>query len=267
LADPGGSALGGDDPKPDAFSRHGLKPAGNIYVLESESAVKTKTNEVRLLSRQLRYALMQQQGVVSPEEYQRTIKGLDDRTKQLRAEINLVNQQMNQVPRYNGGRYRGGGFSNNYAAELYNEAQVYKNQLQMELNQDTAYLNQLKSQPFDKESRSKVDADVHDRRQALEKAVGELRQAVDATNEKYAQLAKDDEVKKALDDRYWTTKSKVKLGPSKEFEADVKLLERIETESSGGDAKASPSKSLKKNKKSSRTKRSSRVPDDAGSPF
>ena len=46
-------------------------------------------------------------------------------------------------------------FANNEAAEMYAELLAYRNQLQAELNQDSYFLNQLKSQSADPKAKDK----------------------------------------------------------------------------------------------------------------
>ena len=58
--------------------------------------------------------------------------------------------------------------------------------------------NQLKSQQFDPKAKEKIDAEVRDQREAYHQALLDLRKLVDSATEKYDELAKDGEVKKAL---------------------------------------------------------------------
>ena len=115
-----------DGPENEVLKKHGLKIAGSLAVADEEAEIKTKLTDARRLSKQLSYSLMQQQGTLSPEEQQKTVKTLGTEINQLRSEMNAVNQQMNQVPRNNNPRYGrfGGGmsFANNDAAEMYARA-------------------------------------------------------------------------------------------------------------------------------------------------
>jgi hypothetical protein len=96
------SLLGADSPVDETMKSHGLKRAGDLYVLMTESDVKNKVLEIRRFSKQLNYALMQQKGTLSAKDYQDTIKGLGDQINQYNNEINAVNQRINAVPRYRG---------------------------------------------------------------------------------------------------------------------------------------------------------------------
>ena len=83
----------------EVLKKHGLKIAGSLAVANEEAEIKTKLVDARRLSKQLSYSLMQQQGTMSPEDQQKTVKTLGTQINQLRSEMNAVNQQMNQVPR------------------------------------------------------------------------------------------------------------------------------------------------------------------------
>ena len=125
-------------------------------------------------------------------------------------------------------RGRRGYPANNIVAEEQQELNYYKNQLQAEISQRTNFLNQLRSKPFDPKARIKADNDVRDRQEALHQGAQDLRKLVDATNEKYAAVAKDPQVKKWLDTPEGPAGVKPKLGPSRAFHLDVKMLEQIE---------------------------------------
>ena len=71
-------------------------------------------------------------------------------------------------------------------------------------------------------------AELSRRREAYIQAVLDLRQLVDAATKSYAGLADDAAVKEALESLGRNSRSKPKLGPSTQFTANVKLLERIE---------------------------------------
>src|SRR5262245_34224211 len=79
-------AVAGEDPKNEVLKKHGLSVVGSLAVLDAESAVKSKLGDVRRLSKQLSYAIMQQQGTMSPEEFQKTIKGLNLEISQLKSQ-------------------------------------------------------------------------------------------------------------------------------------------------------------------------------------
>src|SRR5262249_1767219 len=151
--------------------------------------------ELRRLSAQLSHAVAQQRATLSEKEYQDTIKGLTAEITQLRNESNAVTQNMNRLPRSRRGRY----LANNLGAQQCDELNSYKNQVQMESNDRTTFLNQRRSNPFDRKDRIKADNEVRERLEALHQGAAELRKLVDGVHAKYAALAKDPKVKKWLD--------------------------------------------------------------------
>ncbi|MFI5458900.1 MAG: hypothetical protein ACHRXM_26015 [Isosphaerales bacterium] len=244
--------LAAEGPQNEVLKKHGLKIVGSLSVLETESDVKNKMNEVRRLSKQLNYSIMQQQGTMSAEDYQQTIKNLGAQIDQMRAQINLASQQMASLPRFRG------RLSTTMAQEQFNELSSYRYQLQMEVNQETAWLNQLKSQKFDPKSKDKIDAEVRDRREAYHQALLDLRKLADSTTEKYGDLAEDQDVKKAIAAAGKAIRNKLDLGPSHEFLNNVKLLEKLEKAASSPDTDGSPAKHSRRSRAGTKTKHSSK---------
>jgi hypothetical protein len=227
------SVRAADGPRSELLKKHGLKIVGSLAVVETETDIKAKLSEAKRLSRELSYSLMQQKGTLSPKEQQQNIKALNDQISQIRSEINAVTRQMSMVPR---GRARFSyGFSNNYAAEQFAELNLYRNQLQAEAQQDSAFLDQLKSQSADPKAKDKIDAEVRDKSESIHQAVLDLRKLVDSANLKYAELAKDDDFKKAFGAMAKRMREKPKLGPSHEFLNNVKLLEKLEKSEANGE--------------------------------
>jgi len=243
-----------DGPEKDVLKKHGMRVLGSLWVLEAESDFKNKLTDARRQVRQLNHAVMLQQGTLSPKDYQDTVKAVTNQINQMNAQINAFNRQMSGLPR------RRGMLMNNYVQEQYNELLMYRNQLQMEVSQESAWLNQLKAQQSDPKSKEKIDAEVNDRREAYHQALLDVRTMVDSAHEKYAELAKSDEVKKALIMAGKGVRDKPKLGPSHDFLNNVKLFEKLEKAESGEDAKGSKAKPRR-----SRLRSKNRQPlDDAG---
>ena len=254
-----------DAPENEVFKKHGLKVAGSLVVASEEPEIKTKLSDARRISKQLSQSLMQQKATMSPEEMQKTVKTLGTQINELKSEMNAVNQQMNQVPRNNNFRYGqfGGGmsFANNDAAEMYSELLVYRNQIQAEITQDSYFLNQLKTQPADPKAKERIDSEVRERRDAYHQALLELRKLVDTASEKYETLAKDGEVKKTLNLLGKGLRETPKLGPSREFVANVKLLEKLEKAESSGETEQTHAKAGRRSKRGTRAKHSSKTGD------
>ena len=250
------SVRASDGPAADALKKHGLKIAGTLAVVDEEAKIKSNLAEARCLSKQLNYSLIQQKGTLSPGEMQQTVKNITNEMNQLRSTINQAGQQMNAVPKWRG------RFVSNDASMMYAQLNAYRNQLQMELNQDTYFLNELKSQTGDPKARERIDSEVRDRRDAYHQALIDLRTLVDSAAAKYDDLAKNEEVKKALTALGKGQREKPKLGPSHEFRANVKLLERLEkAESAGSDTETAQPKSTRRSRSGTRTKASSKGAD------
>jgi len=255
LAAGASAGLCADEPSAEeALAKLGLKQAGIMLVLDAESEVHAKPNEIRRLSRELSNTRMQQRGTLSEKDYQATLKELSAEITQFRSELNTANQRIAQIPRYRG------RLANNFATEQMNELNMYKSQLQLEVNQRSAFLNQLKSQPFDPKARGRLDAQVQEQRDALQQATQDLRRLVDTTRDRYAELAKDPTLKNVQAALKKQNGKTFRLGPSQQFLADVKMLERLErmvAAADGGSAatgtRATRGKS--KGKRTSATKR------------
>jgi chromosome segregation ATPase len=236
------SRAAGDSPE-DVLKKNGLKQAGPMYVLEAESAAKKKLTEVRQLSRQLKIARLQQATYGTAQDHQALMQNLSAQVNQIKAEINAVNQQVNRLPRF---RNR---FANTYAQAEHAELLAYRNQLNAELAQQNNLLTQVKTHPPDPKIKEKIDADVHARQEEYEKEVSDLAQLVSSTQEKYAALSKDNEVKRALAALELKIRPSPQLGPSHEFHALVKVVDKLRNEP----AEASPEPKAKAVRKSRRS--------------
>ena len=148
----------------------GSRQVGSLFLLTNETDIHTKVVEIKNLRRQLLNAEVRQQGYGTAQGYQLAVKVISNQISQLKAEIQNVTQQMSRLP-----RGRRGGLANSVVTEQYNEFQMYRNQLQVQVNETTAYLNQFKSQPFDPKTKTKLDAEVAQCRLTYDQAVVDLR--------------------------------------------------------------------------------------------
>jgi hypothetical protein len=247
-----------DSPPNEALKKFDLKIVGSLAVIEAEAEIKNKLAEARRLSRDLGYSLMQQKGTANPEEQKRNIKSLNDQITQIRSEISNVGQQMAMLPRGRG-RFSYNGFASYYAAEQFAELNVYRTQLQAELLQDTAFLDQLKSEPADPKAKERIDAEVRDKRESYHQALLDVRKIVDAATEKYEELEKNSDVKKTLTALGKRMREKPKLGPSHEFQTNVKLLEKLEKAASNGEEETPSAKSARRSRHGTKIKRSTKA--------
>src|SRR5262249_12780461 len=209
----------GEPPSDRMLEERGLKRAGPLFVLLEEEAVHAKAEEVRGLHQDYVQSVARRRSTLSEKEYQDTIKELTAELNQLKAQSNLVTQNINRIPRRRG-----------YPIylEQFQELTYYRKQLQMQISQGTAFLNQVKSQPFDPKARLKADVEVQNKQGELNKGAQELRKLIDEAHEKYTAIAKDPDVKRWLDTPEGHAGVKPKLGPSHTFKLNEKLLERVE---------------------------------------
>lgn len=260
----GGGLRAGEPPSDRMLQKHGLKRSGPLFVLEAESAALEKAEEIRGLSHDLNAAVARQRSTLSEKEYQETIKELTAELNQLKAQSNVATQTLNQLPRFR--TRRGTYYANNNVTEEAAELGYYRSQLQMEINQRDAFLKQLKSKPFDPRDRLKADAEVHNREEALRQGAGELRKLVDDVRAKYAEVAKDAQVKKWLQTPEGSANVKPRLGPSRAFVLEEKMLERVERQTSSGEPFAASPKASRKGRHTTKARRPS-ASGDAANPF
>jgi hypothetical protein len=243
----GSAGVRASEDSPDAVLKaNGLKQSGPLYVLETEADAKKKLNDLKQISRQLKSAKAQQEAYGTAQDHQALIRNLTAQVNEIRAESNAVGQRMNQVPRYRG-RY-----SNYFVQEQRAEMMAYRNQLSAEANQQNAVLNQVKAHPFDPKMKDKLDSEVKSREDEYRQGVNDLSQLVNTTQDKYAALAKDEGVKKALEALELRIRPSPKLGPSHEFHELVKTVDKLLKEAPGDPFSDSKSKASTKTKHSSR---------------
>jgi hypothetical protein len=244
-----------ESPQEELLKKNGLKALGPIYILESESDVKKKLGEAKLLSKQWNHARLQQQSTLSLKDHQAMVQGLTAQIAQLRAELNTVNQQISRFPRFRG------RMANNYAQGDYQDLVASRNQLNYALNQQNMQLSQIKSHPPDPKAKQKIDDEVQAKHDEYVQAVHDLSQLVTTTKDKYAALAKNDEIAKALSGLDPAIKPRPQLGPSHEFHETIKLAERLEKE-----VAKSPAEPKAKAARSKRAASSSRTASDSTAP-
>jgi hypothetical protein len=222
-----GATHAAEGPPTEVLKKHGLKAVGPLYVLDGEAEAKKKFNEYRLISRKLEQALNQQASVVTPQAQQAMIQNLNAQIGQIRGEINAVGQQINRLPKYRG------RLVNMFVQQEHAELTAYRNELNASLQQQNALLAQVRSQKLDPKLKDKVDAEVKTLRDQRIMAARELDMVVKSTREKYANLATDAEVQKAIASLGLTVKPSPHLGPSREFHEIARFAEKFEKDLAG----------------------------------
>jgi hypothetical protein len=100
---------------------------------------------------------------------------------------------------------------------------------------------------------------VKQERDAYHQALLDLRKLVDTTFAKYEEFSKSDEVKKALKLIGKGLIEKPKLGPSRDFLANVKLVEKLENAESSGEIERPQATRSRRGRGKSKGKNSSKV--------
>jgi clan AA aspartic protease (TIGR02281 family) len=215
-------ALRAADASPeDVLKNHNLKRVGESFVLAAEADVLKKVNQAKLLSYQLSLALRQQAAYdVGSQNQQAIIQELRQQRIGLNEQIAALDQQINNLSATDGGNFLTNAQRNQLVTQ--------RNQVALTYNGIIDRINLLQEQAPDSNVGNEIRAEVPRRREAYAEAVLNLRQLVDSTTKSYAELAQNADVQKAIDALGRATKAKPKLGPSRQFQDNVKLLERIE---------------------------------------
>jgi aspartyl protease family protein len=215
-----GSAPLADDPAAQLLASRGLKKVNSVYILPAEADVQKKVSEARLASRQLSFAIAQQNAMDQGADGRKAL------LQELLQEQISISEQMAQVDQQmNAMGPAGGNFNVAYAR---NQLVSQHNQLVAALEITTNRIQLLKQEDSDPRSAQKMGAEVAQRREGFLQTVLDLRTMVDKITAQYAELAGDPSVKKALSDLAAATKNAPKLGPSRGFEENVKLLVKTE---------------------------------------
>jgi clan AA aspartic protease (TIGR02281 family) len=194
------SVFGAEDQSAEgALKKHGLRRSGITYVLLVEAEFQKKLNEARTLYQRLTFAQMRQR------EFEQGASDSKVMVQQLIQQRIMLNQQLSQVT----------------------TAQE-NNRLIAMIHQLNDQINLINQQLTDPATRKEINSQVPVQREAFLQAVLDLRQLVNKVTETYEGLAKDEEVKSALDMLNQKSKVKLTLGPSRSFQSNVKLLEKVE---------------------------------------
>jgi hypothetical protein len=242
-----------DEPAEQVLKKHGLRIVGSMAVADTEAPIKSKLAEARRAAQRLRSLQLQQSATLSAEERQNAIESLSDQIDRLRNELGAVNQQLSQVPQMRG------RLLNNYAQAQFADLEAYRASLQIEINEESIALNQLRSPSNDPRAKEKLDAEIRDKSDAHHQALVDLRKLVDETTQKYSELRQKEELTKALETLGKARTGKLKLGPSRDFLANAKLLERLEKAAATGATDEPATRSTRRSRRSAKGKRPSRT--------
>jgi clan AA aspartic protease (TIGR02281 family) len=189
-----------DDPKPEELLKaQGLtvKRGGSTYVLAAESEVQQKLNEAQKVFKQMSLALRQQ------HEFERAVGQGRKMLPELVEERILLRRQLQSVNRQN---------------------VILYNQLAARFNDVNDQIGLLQMRTGDPRAKQDIDNVVSQQRANYIQAILSLRELVDSTTSRYAELAHDETVKSALAALNSKSKTPFKLGPSRGFDESVKQL-------------------------------------------
>ncbi len=200
-----------DEPRPEEIlAAHGLRLVRSQYLMGSETNVSKAVSETDRLERELRKSQMHQHMMVTADayQYQNFINFLDAQIRDWKLEIEAINRRMTQLQRFSG-------------PAIDEERLTFlarRNELENALPQEIDNLNQLKREPFDRQSRRQVAEQVANNQAAYDRALEKLVELVDQTTREYAELDADDEIRRALDKLEKNAGVTLTLGPSRDFQ-------------------------------------------------
>ena len=232
----------GVDPSPtSALESRGLKADGWIYVLKDEAEFHAKVIDARSRFQEWRTSM-------APIEQQAQLE-LD--IAQLTAESNEAKQYIAQLRQ----QMSSNGYGGARAAQFH---RMRNQMLSGEINQAQSYLNsinqqlaQLRKNVSNPKDRTKATEEESQRRTALHDAVDELIKQAGTIQARYHELHHDQPTQTALTALSRRDNAKFRLGPSLEYQADLKVVVKLKHELAES---GSPIRAAVKSKKASRKK-------------
>jgi myosin heavy subunit len=204
------------DPE-NTLKTHGLKASGWLYVLESEAEFHSKIADARSLYQNWTTARSR---LEEQEQEAQAIQMLGAQSNALKQHISQLRRQMSS-----------GGYGGRRGAQLRRmrnmgvSAEISQEQANLNMmNQQLAQLKKNVPRPQDQE---RLEDEVSSRRQALREVVEELVKSADQIDRTYHDLHRLNEVDAALRSLNLSGRAKLRLGPSHEYTADVKILRKL----------------------------------------
>jgi hypothetical protein len=218
----GAPALGGDSAAEQALNGKGLTKVGRVFVdVEAEKPVLARIKEVRASTFAAFASAAEKQAAAEQLQVQSAL--LAEQHAELQANLSALNQQVNAQNASMGGRY-------GRMARMMGPSplQVQQREVSSAVNQAAAMQKSVKAQIPSAQAKQALDADVKKKGDAFKSDLTDLRKLVDEVTKKYADLAADPKVKKAIDDMEKAGHAKISLGPSEAFHAGMKDLDQAE---------------------------------------
>jgi len=223
LGNTGAAATFAQDARPgEVLKSHGLKSSSHsTWVLVGETTILRDVRVARNLSAQLRIAQDQQRALEFGNQNPRVL------IDYYREQIDLWDQRIGAIDQELANLGPPVGIR---AADTYHNILVTeRNTIVGEQRRLNSLINSLhdQRQRF-QEQKQQFNAEVARLRDSYLEGVGNLRKSIDEIKAKYAELTNKEEITKALADLSASSRTKHKLGPSKEFETASKWLGRLE---------------------------------------
>ena len=206
----------------DILKAQGLKrAAGSTWLFVDEAVILKDVREASALSMQLRGAQERQQALEMGNQNPQVL------IENYRQQIDLLDQRIGAYDQELANLGPSGG---NQAANVYHNLLVQeRNAIVVEQRRLSSLINNLGAQRGQfQEQKQQFNAEVARLRESYMQAVSGLRKSVDEVTAKYAELNGKEEVLKALKDLSASTRTKQKLGPSKELASAIKWLAKFE---------------------------------------
>jgi clan AA aspartic protease (TIGR02281 family) len=206
----------------DVLKNQGLKRSSSAtWILPREAEILKDVRRAQALSVQLRNYQEQQQALeIGNQNPQVLINGCRQQVEWLNQRIDAYDQELANL----------GPTGGNQAAVVYHNMVVNeRNEVINEQNRLRRMINSLADQRGQfQELKQQFNAEVARVREAYMQAVSDLRTAVDEITAKYAEIGANEQVSKAIKELSTSSRTKQKLGPSKELANAIKWLAKFE---------------------------------------
>ena len=210
----GANGLAADSPDA-VLKARGLKKTGLIYVLDGETEFLDKVAKVQPLYDQMTKSYSRLDGILRAQsEYD----AMDLQYKLLTERLRNVQAEIDAHP----------PLSNNMLRQNWNDLLESEKQLRFERNALDRELDLRWKSLLSESKREGLLSEFQKLRQDFLKESRDLRTLIDQVNDSYNQLARDEEVTKAITALRASMKTRISLGPSPEFKRRSTLLKNAE---------------------------------------
>ncbi len=213
----GAAAIAADQTPEEILKSRGLTKSGTIYVLDTEADFFEKFAKVQPLYLQLREVYNK---LFAIAQYQYDYDMLDNRYNFVTEQLRNVQAEQDAFP----------PTSNNLLKQQWQDLLELEKQLRFERNELNRELNLRYKNLVPDWQKEKLTDEFQKRREEFLKEAQEPRALAEKIKGKYAELSKDDAVKKALDALKLSKKARLILSPTAEFRKKSTQLKNAEAE-------------------------------------